>query len=85
MTSTTIQVDKKTKEELFLLKNQIEKKLGKAINYNDLLRIFLENNKNAILKKNLKDFRKFKGILPQNTIKIFKNERKIDVRTKEHE
>lgn len=78
-------MDKKTKEELFLLKNQIEKKLGKAINYNDLLRIFLENNKNAILKKNLKDFRKFKGILPQNTIKIFKNERKIDVRTKEHE
>ena len=85
MTGTTIQLNKKTKEELFHLKNRIEKRLGRSISYNDLIKLLLKNNKNAIMRQNLKEFQKFKGILSKKTQKILRDERKIDLRKEEHE
>ncbi|MHA1894090.1 MAG: DUF3924 family protein [Candidatus Helarchaeota archaeon] len=85
MTGTTIQLNKKTKEELFHLKNRIEKRLGRSISYNDLIKLLLKNNKNAIIKQNLREFQKFKGILSKKTQKILRNERKIDLRKEEYE
>jgi hypothetical protein len=80
---TTIQLDKKVKDELFYLKNKIEKKLGKSINYNELIRILLQNNKVFQMSNNLKEFRKFKGILSKKVLDTFQVERKFDLESEE--
>ena len=85
MPSTTIQLDQKIKDELFLLKNQIEKRLGRSISYNELIRILLENNKASLLRRNLKEFQKFRGIISRDSIKTFQKERKIDSKAEEYE
>ncbi len=85
MTSTTIQLDQKIKDELFLLKNQIEKKLGRSISYNELISMLLENNKASLLRRNLKEFQKLRGIISRDSIKTFQKERKIDSKAEEYE
>lgn len=85
MTSTTIQLDQKIKDELFLLKNQIEKKLGRSISYNELINMLLENNKASLLRRNLKEFQKLRGIISRDSIKTFQKERKIDSKAEEYE
>ena len=80
---TTIQLDKKVKDELFYLKNKIEKKLGKSINYNELIRILLQNNKVFPMSNNLKEFRKFRGILSKKVLDNFQLERKFDLESEE--
>jgi hypothetical protein len=83
MNITTIQLDRKVKDELFFLKNKIEKKLGKSINYNELIRILLQNNKVFPISNNLKEFRKFKGILSKKVLDTFQVERKLDLESEE--
>ncbi|MHA1231862.1 MAG: hypothetical protein ACTSRP_27675 [Candidatus Helarchaeota archaeon] len=61
-----------------MLKNEIEKKLGKPISYNELIKMLLESNKEKLLRNDLGKFKKFKGILSQDIIQVFRNERKID-------
>jgi hypothetical protein len=73
---STIQVDTETKQALFHLKSQIESESGKALSYNDVIKLLLKANETRP-KRNLKEFKKFRGII-ENAISIMEDGRKID-------
>jgi len=76
---TTIQIDEKTKMELFLIKNELERKMSKSLSYNELLQIILETYRIANKRsKSWNNFKNLQGIIPKDSIEILKKERKID-------
>ena len=80
---TTIPVDKQTKSQLFILKNNLEKVEGRAISYNELVQILLRNMQHTRERKKLGEFRKFRGSLPKDAVRIFEAERLKDLQAEE--
>ncbi|MFO8018278.1 MAG: hypothetical protein R6U96_06550 [Promethearchaeia archaeon] len=74
--TTTIQIDDETKQKLFDIKLELERKKGSAISYNDLINFLLENQiRHNITRINMKDFRDFEGILPDSALDLYYEEK----------
>jgi hypothetical protein len=77
---TTIQIDKVTKRKLFQIKLKLEEEKGSPITYNEVINYLIKNQAtNLFRKKNLKNFRKMKGILPKNALKEFHKYRREEL------
>ncbi len=76
--TTTIQISEETKKKLFLVINQLEKKCGRRVTYDEAIKFLLQEEKNEIDKNQfLKNIRKFQGILkPGEGKKLIKELRK---------
>lgn len=82
--TTTIQIDDKTKKKLFQIKLELERKRGNSISYNELINFLLENQiKYNIQNKNMKEFRKFEGILPGSALDLYYKEKKKELEREE--
>ncbi|MHA1491551.1 MAG: hypothetical protein ACTSRI_18090 [Promethearchaeota archaeon] len=82
--TTTIQIDDETKRKLFEIKLELERKKGSALSYNELINFLLENQIIHNIKRiNMKDFRKFEGILPDSTLDLYYKEKKKDFEREE--
>lgn len=82
--TTTIQIDNETKRKLFNLKLKLEKEKGNAVTYNELIIYLLENQNNYLTNRvNMKEFRKFEGILPESAVEEYWREKKRDLEREE--
>ncbi len=82
--TTTIQIDDKTKRKLFEIKLELERKKGSAISYNELINFLLENQiKRNFIRINMKDFRKFEGILPDSALDFYFEDKKKELKKEE--
>ncbi len=82
--TTTIQIDEETKKKLFQIKLKLEEKKGSAVSYNEILKFLLNNQKiNLIRKKNMKEFRRFEGILPESALEEYLRDKKMELEREE--
>jgi hypothetical protein len=82
--TTTIQIDDYTKKKLFKIKLRLEEQKGSGISYNEIIEYLINNQKKTLLeKKNLKEFRRFEGILPKGTLNIYLKEKRKDLENEE--
>ncbi len=82
--TTTIQIDDETKQKLFEIKLELERKKGSALSYNELINFLLENQIIHNIKRiNMKGFRKFEGILPESALDLYYKEKKEDLEREE--
>lgn len=82
--TTTIQIDDDTKKRLFEIKLELERKKGSAITYNELINYLLNNQiSNTIQRINMKDFRKFEGILPDSAVELYYTEKRKELEREE--
>ena len=82
--TTTIQIDDEVKKILFRLKLKLEEQKGHSVSYNEIIKFLIKNQKiNLLNRKNLKDFRKFEGILPKNALKEYLVEKKRELKREE--
>ncbi|MGQ4874786.1 MAG: hypothetical protein ACP6IY_12020 [Promethearchaeia archaeon] len=82
--TTTIQIDDETKKKLFEIKLELERKKGRPVSYNELINFLIENQMIFNIKKvNMKDFRKFEGILPASAVELYYKEKKKDLEREE--
>lgn len=62
--TTTIQISEETKKSLFLVINQLEKKWGRRVTYDEAIKFLFQEEKNIIDKVQfLKKIKKYQGIL----------------------
>jgi hypothetical protein len=84
--ATTIQIDEKTKQELFFLKNELEKNLARSLTYNEILQILLEKYRIiSNVKHSWAEFRSLKGSISKDSLEILRKGRKIDKKAEEYE
>ena len=82
--TTTIQIDDETKQRLFDIKLELERKKGSALTYNELINFLLENQIIHNIKRiSMKDFRKFEGILPDSALDLYYKEKKEELKREE--
>ncbi len=82
--TTTIQIDDKIKKKLFKIKLKLEEEKGSAVTYNEIIKYLIKHQKiNLIRKKNMKEFRRFEGILPESALKDYLTEKKKDLEREE--
>jgi flavorubredoxin len=82
--TTTIQIDDETKKKLFQIKLELEKERGSSVSYNELLNYLINNQKiNLIDKVNMKEFRRFEGIIEESALGEFLKERKKQLKNEE--
>ena len=75
---TTIQISEETKKKLFLVMNNLEKKWGRRLTYDEAIKFLLQKEKNEIDKDQfLKNIKRFQGMLkPDEGKKLLKELRK---------
>ena len=82
--TTTIQIDDGIKRKLFKIKLKLEEKKGSAVTYNEIIEYLIKHiNINLIKKKNMKEFRRFEGILPESALEEYLNEKKRELQREE--
>ena len=82
--TTTIQIDDEIKKKLFQIKLDLESKKGSSVTYNEIITYLINNQPtNIIRKKNLKEFRKLKGILPKSALNMYLDEKKKELMREE--
>lgn len=82
--TTTIQLDDDTKKKLFKIKLKLEERKGSGISYNEIIEYLIDNQKiNLLEKRNLKDFRRFEGILPKGILSAYLKEKRKDLEQEE--
>ena len=76
--TTTIQISEETKKKLFSVMNQLERRWGRRVTYDEAIKYLLQEEKNEVNKEQfLKDIKKFQGILkPGEGKKLLKELRK---------
>ncbi len=80
-----IQIDDEVKKKLFQIKLKLEEERGSAITYNELINYLLENQKfNLIKRKNMKDFRKFEGIISKSAVEEYWFNKKKELEREEN-
>ncbi|MGQ4876020.1 MAG: hypothetical protein ACP6IY_18295 [Promethearchaeia archaeon] len=78
--TTTIQIDDSTKKKLFEIKLELEKQKGYSITYDEIINFLINNQSTNIIRKEaLKEFRKFKGILPKSAMSEYLKEKKKEL------
>ena len=78
--TTTIQIDDGIKRKLFKIKLKLEEEKGSAVTYNEIIEYLIKHQEtNLIKKKNMKEFRRFEGILPEYALKEYLDEKKEDL------
>jgi len=81
---TTIQIDDNIKNKLFKIKLKLEEQKGSAVTYNEIIEFLIKNQKfNLIKKKNLKEFRRFEGILPESALEEYLREKEKELEREE--
>jgi hypothetical protein len=74
--STTIQIDKHTKKELFQLKSELEFELGRSVTYNEIIQMLVDEKKKRKTQKNNNYLlRQLKGILPNKALNDYRSEK----------
>jgi len=75
---TTIQISEETKKKLFLVMNNLEKKWGRRVTYDEAIKLLLQKETNEVDKDQfLKNIKLFQGILkPGEGKKLLKELRK---------
>ena len=82
--TTTIQIDDEIKRKLFQIKLKLEEKKGSAVTYNEIIDFLISNqNVNLIKKINMKEFRRFEGILPESALEEYLEEKKKELEREE--
>jgi hypothetical protein len=82
--TTTIQIDDNIKKQLFKIKLKLEEQKGSAVTYNEIIEFLIKHQKtNIIKKKNMKEFRRFEGILPSSTLEEYLEEKKKELEREE--
>jgi hypothetical protein len=82
--TTTIQIDDNIKKKLFKIKLKLEEEKGSSVTYNELISFLIRNQKTNILKKkNMIDFRRFEGILPESALEEYFKEKKKELKEEE--
>jgi hypothetical protein len=80
--ATTIQISEKTKEKLFSLINQLEKKWKKRVTYDEAIEFLLKNRKIIISREDfIESMERFEGIFKKGEARKLYNE----LRKKERE
>ena len=70
----------KKKKKLFKIKLKVEEEKGSAVTYNEIIEYLINYQEiNLIKKKNMKEFRRFEGILPKSALKEYLDEKKKDL------
>lgn len=82
--TTTIQIDDNIKKQLFKIKLKLEEQRGSAVTYNEIIEFLIKHQKtNIIKKKNMKEFRRFEGILPASALDEYLEEKKKELEREE--
>ena len=82
--TTTIQIDDNIKKQLFKIKLKLEEQKGSAVTYNEIIEFLIKHQKtNIIKKKNMKEFRRFEGILPASALVDYLEEKKKELEREE--
>ncbi|MGV9197520.1 MAG: hypothetical protein ACOC44_05715 [Promethearchaeia archaeon] len=80
--ATTIQISEKTKEKLFSLINQLEKKWKKRVTYDEAIKFLLKNRKIIFNREDfIENMERFEGIFKKGEARELYNE----LRKKERE
>ena len=62
--TTTIQISEETKKKLFLVMNNLEKKWGRRVTYDEAIKFLLQGEKDEVNREQfLNNIKKFQGIL----------------------
>jgi len=64
--TTTIQISEETKEKLFMIINQLEKKRGSRVTYDEAIKFLFKEEKEFRREVFLENIRKYQGILKPN-------------------
>jgi len=82
--TTTIQIDDDVKKKLFKIKLKLEEEKGSAVTYNEIIEYLIKHQKiNLLKKKNMKEFRRLEGILPESALEEYLEEKKRDLEREE--
>lgn len=83
--TTTIQIDDNIKKKLFKIKLKLEEQKGSSVTYNEIIDFLIKNQRISLIKKrNMKDFRRFEGILPEPVMDEYLAEKKKELEREEN-